>query len=487
MGKLAKSFNHEYLLFILGVAITLFNTVNLKNEAVALLSIPQFVLVFYFIFNNNYRVAFLLHAVFIIACVSWGTVIEGELSPFLYTNCRIFGPLTLNIIILAALWFGVRNKTIKVDKDSLLLSFRNIILYILVSGSLIGLIGLFFIEHYDWHYWINVFLFVFESYIFIDIFIRLYDAYYSKLIAITTVCMIAAAPIASVTSYIVFGVHSYYGYEEIPLSNPIIGLTPCLIIALFQLNNYKLKSIALIGLIFYVIHIMILSRGSQFLDILVVLLLLGYLVYFKKSDKFQLKSLRLFLPIIIALGIPLAIAEVTASSDVSFKKFEQFLSLFTVFDFSNNKIAFNIEEVGSSPYIRVGELANIINEGLHNIFALFFGKGFGGYYTDSLHLFAGIDLSQGAFSDASAASGRLYNAHSAIPSLLHYNGLIGLFFMIKLAFNYLRRVDKTFLVFAAFVLFIQSFYFDMYGCFSYILALFGSEFLISSSSKKEVL
>lgn len=483
-----KQFNYIYLSFILCIAITLFDTVNLRQDTVAILTLPQFLFVFFFLFKKDYRTAFLLHLTFVVACVSGGTAIEGGPSDFLYTNCRVYGPLTLNIIILSWLWIAVQNKPILVKKDSLLLKCRKIFLYLLISGSAIGAFGCIFINYYSWQYWIYQFLFVLNAYFVLDIYIHLYNENYSKLTAITTICMMAAAPIASVVSFTVFGVHSFYGLsEEIPFTIPIIGLTPCLLIALFQVNSFKLKTISIIGLVFYAVHLMILSRGSQFLDVFIALSLLVYLVYFKKSKNFQLKGLKLFLPFLVIFVLPFAIDSIVANSDVSSRKYEQFTSLFSVFDFTGGKGGFNIDEVGRSPYIRLAELTNIVHEGFQYVFPLFLGKGFGGYYSDSLNLFLGIDLTLGAFSDEIVAGGRFYNAHSAIPSVLHFNGFIGLFFMAKIAFSYLRRVDKSFLVFAAFVLFLQSFYFDIYGCFSYIMALCGAEYMINSSKTSKSL
>lgn len=487
MKNNVKRFHFEYLSFILCTAITLFNTIYLREDTVALLSLPQFLLVFFFLLKKDYRTAFLLHITFVVACVSWGTAIEGGPSDFLYTNCRVYGPFTFNIIILSWIWLAVQSIPVKVNKDSLILVFRKIILYLLISGSVIGALGCICISYYQWQYWIYQFLFVLNVYLFIDIYIHLYNEYYSKLTAIVAICMMAAAPIASVLSFSVFGIHSYYGLkDEIPFSVPIIGLTPCLFIALFQLKSYKLRVISVIGLVFYAIHLMIVSRGSQFLDIFVVILLLAYLVYFKKSKNFQLKSLRLLLPILMIFAIPIAIDSLVSSSDVSARKYEQFTSLFSLFDFSGRSGGFNIDEVGRSPYIRLAELANIVHEGFQYIFPLFFGKGYGGYYTDSLNLFSGIDLTLGAFSNEIVAGGRFYNAHSAIPSVLHFNGFVGLYFMLKIAFSYLRRVDRSFLVFAAFMLFILSFYFDIYGCFSFIMALCGGEYFINGSSKDEI-
>lgn len=486
MNSKIQLFGKEYLLFILCILVTLFNTALMQQDTVLILSVPQYLLVFYYLFNKDYHTAFLLHSAFIVACVSRGTVIEGGQSDFFYINFMVYRALTLNIVILVWLWIGVYNMPIKISKDSMIVKSKMVISYLLVSGSLIGVIGFLLFEHYNLTYFVNCFLFVLETYLFIDIFIHLYSNSYSKRFAILAVCMMAAAPIAAFVSF-VLGINAYYNDEPMPLCNPIIGLTPCLIIAFFQLNNNKLKIISVIGLAFYVLQMMILSRGSQFLDIFIVLVLLAYLVYFKKGANFQLKSLKLLLPLIIVVSLPFAISEITAASETSFSKFEQFTSLFSIFNFSGGKASFDFSDVGRSPLIRIGELANIIHEGSQNIFTFIFGKGFGGYYVDSLGFFAHIDLSHGAFPYEIVAKGRFYSAHSAVPSVLHYNGWLGLFLMVKIALNYLRKVDCSFLVFAAFVLFVQSFYFDMFGCFSYIIALFGAEYLINDTTKKAVL
>ena len=133
MGKIAKQFDHEYLLFIVGVAITLFNTVNLQQNSVLIVTIPQYILVFYNILQKKYQWAFLLHSFFISACVSGGIVIDGGVSPFLYIKMTLYGPLTFNIIILAALWIGVYKQPIKINKKSLVLKVRKTILYLLIA------------------------------------------------------------------------------------------------------------------------------------------------------------------------------------------------------------------------------------------------------------------------------------------------------------------------------------------------------------------
>ena len=147
--------NKEYLLFILCIAITLFNTVNLQQNTVLLMSAPQYLLVFYLLFKKQYSSAFLLHAVFISACVSQGIVIEDGTNQFLYTKCTFYGPFTFNLVILVILWFLVLRKPVLLDKESLLLRTKKIILYLLLSGTVIGFLGCLLLKYYDWKFLIS--------------------------------------------------------------------------------------------------------------------------------------------------------------------------------------------------------------------------------------------------------------------------------------------------------------------------------------------
>ena len=493
MMKTTSSSRSIFLLFLLCIVITLFNTVYMQSNTVMFLSIPQYLLVFFFLFRGKYRTAFLLHAVFIAACVSMGTVIEDGQNPFLYIKCTLYGPITFNLLILSILWLLVVGRPILLDKGSLLLKTRKIILYLLISGTVIGLVGLLFLKYYDWKFIVSRVLFVGEIYLFIDIFVHLYTVSFSKQFETAAICMMAAAPVASVVSFSLFNVHAVYGLQDTAYVNPIMGLTPCLIIALLHLEKRELRIVSLIGLGFYAVQLMILSRGHNFLELFVVVILLVYLLYFKRNPSSRIKSFKqsksfkFLLPVFLLVFIPFAIGALTSASDVSLRKFEQFTSLFSIISLSDEGLAVSLEDLGLSPYVRVAELVNIFYEGLHNIFALLFGKGFGGYYVDDLGLFNGLDLSVGAFSyEAAINYGRFYNAHGAIPSLSHYNGLIGLFLMVKLALSYFKRVDKSFLVFAAYVLMLQSFYFDMFGCFSYVMALFGAEYALNEPEHKEI-
>ena len=87
-----------------------------------------------------------------------------------------------------------------------------------------------------------------------------------------------------------------------------------------------------------------------------------------------------------------------------------------------------------------------------------------------------LDLSQGAFADDIAASGKFRTAHSMLPSSILYNGLIGALLLIRLGIEYLKRITISPFVYVAATLFFYSFYYDPLLIIVSILILFGAEY-----------
>ena len=54
---------------------------------------------------------------------------------------------------------------------------------------------------------------------------------------------------------------------------------------------------------------------------------------------------------------------------------------------------FTLTDISDSPYIRVAEVLNILDNGIRDPLGLIFGHGFGGVYTDSTGLFRNVDVS----------------------------------------------------------------------------------------------
>ena len=476
---------NTFVLTLLYLCITVYNVIFLDSPVGLVLSLAQYALVIYYFLKNDIHTAFFFHVIFTVSCVNGGLIIIDQ--SFSYAKVKLFGPFTLNYIMLGIMWIRTLNFTVRVDNKSLLLSFKKMVQLFIVVGSLVGFIGLAIDEGYKVKYLIDSLLYVVVAYFYVDIFIKLYNKTYSKQFAISTVCMLAASSISAVITFYLFGVSAEYSVDESFISNPIYHMTPCLVIGLFQLRDFRLKTIAALALIFYVASAIIMSRGATYLTMFVALLLLIYLVYFKKSKKdSSFRYLKPLLPILLVVGIPMILNAILSSGEISGNKLNQFLSLFSLLDF-NEGLQSRLALVGRSPYIRIAQIIEIFNEGLDKIITLIIGNGYGSYYTDSMGLFRGIDLSLGVFPDDMIYSGKFYKAHNVISCTLLYNGLIGLFYMFKLGFSYLKSIDKTFLVFAGFSLFLYGFYFDTVALVSCSMALFGAEYIIRQGEKIEVL
>jgi hypothetical protein len=120
---------------------------------------------------------------------------------------------------------------------------------------------------------------------------------------------------------------------------------------------------------------------------------------------------------------------------------------------------------------------NIFDNGIHNPFFLLFGRGYGGYFTDSLCLFYdGINLGDGDYAAINIVMGKFSRPHSVYPATLLTGGVIGLFLVLTMGLKYAGRIKKNFLSFAAIPFLFTTFYFDSQIALTCIFLLFASEY-----------
>ena len=107
--------------------------------------------------------------------------------------------------------------------------------------------------------------------------------------------------------------------------------------------------------------------------------------------------LRVGIPVVIFIAVGY-ISIALSQEGMSSQKLSQIVSLGNLF-FQSGDYDFSPDTISSSPYIRIGEVLNIVYEGVMNPFGLILGKGYGGYWTDTLNLFPMLDLTQGGFAE----------------------------------------------------------------------------------------
>ncbi len=465
--------NRIYVIVWLLVFLELANMLFVGSLLNLIIAFPEVIFVLFILFvKNDPKKALLWHVLF---CLTGFDATFSDEEPIIYSypEVKLFGPLTISYIVLGLIWIRVITNPIKIEvKQTLLFKFRKTMLILMLYGLIVGFLGILF-DGYRFGDFITPFVYIFVGYIFLDILIRLYDKQFLEKSFGYAFCLLVASPIATFISFFFLNLSVEYSIYETLITNEVFGFCPILMLFfVFKEKNNKL--LLYTGLITYFICAFTAGRGGTFLDIAACFAIIAYIVYAKKG------LVRPLYRKLLIVGIPFAVIGIVSysqimdvSTNLATVKISELFSMFQAMGTITSS-GLDISGISESPYVRIAEVLNVLDNGLHNIFGLFFGYGYGGYYTDSTHLFEAVPLT-GAFPQEYINSGRYGAAHSFMPTLLLYNGLIGLTMTSVLCFRYLKNIKYTPLAFAAFNLFFHSFYFNTSIIIGAAFILFAAE------------
>ena len=86
--------------------------------------------------------------------------------------------------------------------------------------------------------------------------------------------------------------------------------------------------------------------------------------------------------------------------------------------------------------MRIATTMNIVDNNKRNFIGLLLGQGFGGYFTDSLNMFAGLNLSDGGWPDLDVRTGRYTRGHDTFATVPLLNGFLGLGILLYMCYKY---------------------------------------------------
>ena len=445
----------------------------MESSANVLLTIIQILVVLYYILSNKIDNAVLWHVVF---CLTGFDATSGstELQLYSYPEIKLVGPITLSYIILGLIWLKVYNfKVLEQTKKTLIYKLRNVLKFFLIYGTVIGLVGLLLFS-YRFSDFILPFIYSFTGFLYLDIFTKIYDYKLLAKFYDYALCVIISSPIATFISYFFLNIRATYSaFDTLIFTEPYI-LASVLILTIIYEQKYRLLTLG--SLVAFFLTLFEGGRGGHFVILFFSIAVLFYLIYFDRQiSKNKIASvLRVIIPIIGVLGFSYLGIMLSKDYLASIKLMEA-LSLFSVF-YTSGDLYSRLSLIPASPYIRIAQVFNIIYDGINNPLGLILGNGFGGYYTDSTGLFQYTDVTMGGFSSEVASSGRYGYAHSSIPSVLLFNGIVGLSALIKLGINYIKQIKNTPLAFIVLPFFLVSFYFNTSLYLAYVFVLFAAEY-----------
>lgn len=465
-------------LLVLGVfvVIVLLNMLTLAQPSNLAITIPQYMLVLLLIFSGDYKNAALLHFSFFILSLSaqktLGLMEDHEFALYNYGTLKVVGPVRAAYLMNIVFVLICLLKGFKPRKDILFYRLVRYMLIITAIASTIGLVGIIVHPYYTFYGFetpaIYMFIVLTSCYILLCF---ASDGFIKSCYFLALICTMAGI-LASYLSYAVFGIVSSYSVFDIVYCADAMWFAPILFAGFLSIKEKLPLYVSIIIMALIYINVM---EGKTVFNLAFALLCLLYYIFFDKDTISNHKIESHVLRPLLIVGVLVGGASIAlTNSSMSLYKIQSALSIFST----------DLSEVANSPYIRIASLANVINDGLHNPFTLIFGNGYGGYFEDNLNLFAGLDLSKGAWPDSIISSGRFPNGHDTMVNVPFYNGIIGTYLIIKICYLYIKRIKFNFMNSVAFMWILLMFYFNtifaVMGCFF----LMGAEYDVNGYSNK---
>lgn len=452
-----------YFYIVVASLLLFFNSFTLTNNINLVISLPQVFIVIYSIFRGNLSEAVIFHFLFFLTSISPTAGLNLGDDIVNYSRLKLFGDVAVHQALSALLAILSYNKRQTVKLPFFDLSFK-ILFYLAFVATCFGILGLFFAD-YQFKYFIPRFVYIVTVLVNMYILKKNVDHIFLKSAVLISISLLIVTPIISFITFNL-GITVSYSVFDVPVFSDVIFFVPILFLAFFYIKNIIH---ILLPLLFYFVLLIQVGRGGFFLITIFSLIVLCWHVFVNKQyfRKYRARviSLRFIFIILIVsfLGGYLSLSV----EGLAEQKMGNLMSLINFISGSE------IEDIDHSPYIRIAEFLNIINE--ENFFLLIFGKGYGGYFIDNLNLFQNVDLYRGAFSDEVILSGQYTSAHSVYPNALLYNGLIGLFLILYLGIGSIKKTKNSFLAFGGVILFFYSLYFNHLMGSIAIFFLFASE------------
>lgn len=450
--------------------ILLINGITNTTLTNLVVTIPQFCFVLYLIVVNRTDKAVFWHFIFFITSFTYYGDVNSvgilELSSYNYAKFKLFGPISYSHVISIILLIVVTLKHSQHNNaNGLFNQFYKLVLLFMISGFLIGFLGLAFSNYYIEGF-INYGSYILLIFIHTSILLK----YKSNTLKKEFYDIIS--PVLAILPVINFILH--YFNPDIRDSSALSFYSLLIIPALLFRKNVYLY---LIGIAFLVHNSIVYGMSGKSLILFVSMIIITFILSMPKSAGYifpkRAHIIRVTMLIsLISIPTIVTIIQITyGGSSFIVSKIHQ---VTTLFDFIINQG--DIEAIAPSPYVRVTSLINILYEGMYNPFVLLFGKGFGGYFQDSLNFFTNLSLYNGGFSDKAILSGHYYTGHDTMVTVPMFNGLIGLFILLRVVWKSIKFSNNNFLILTAIPFLLLAFYFDTLIGVSGVLLLYAGSF-----------
>lgn len=463
--KSEGAFVKWYALFTFIVVV---NILTLSSPLTLLITVPEYVVVIYLLMKNDIRKSVLYHFTFVMLSLSaQGTLGMFESQNFMlynYGTIKLVGPVRACYAMNIVFCMTLLGRGIKLAKNTLFFRLYKTLGFMCISALLIGAGGLLFNRYYSFESFVGYGIYAFVILSSMFILTRIASKNFIKDAYNMVLAGIMAGISGSFICYISGMVVSHYSVYDIAYVADVTFISLVLMVGIPYIEN---KLLLYVNLIIYAMMTMSSTGGKGVFGLIFCLGVLCYLLFFDKSTNNRLKKTsRLLRPLVVVLGVGAIVYFVQNLSSMSMTSYKV--------ESAVSMVSGDLNNMSLSPYVRVASFLNILYDGLSNPLSLIFGNGYGGYFEDNLHLFSGMDLSNGAFKDEVIASGKFTSGHDAMVTVPLFNGLLGFYFLLKICWLYIKKIPQNYMCSIAFLWLFLVFYFNtifaMIGLFGLLAA-----------------
>lgn len=454
-----------------------------------IISLAEWLVIYFCIFNKRYEEAFL------ILIISMATAFEinsfvyyKEESRILYSIYRM--PYVSNHFFIVSLFLVLSLMYLKyksnfhsnVKKHKYLYTLLRFIVVIIFTGTLTGILGYIVndneVQSTSWylHNYLRVtsqYLAV-ASIIFITVILLIANSgFYLKITNLLENYLVAMGIMALFSGLV--GWHGYYGSDANILLMPLsVSLCPIIMIfPLFDRENKNRKSYFLLAVIFLAESMRYGSlMGSKFY---VIPFLIIFIYFFKETQRRKIIDI-LVVAAITALLLFFIVSDFNILTFNEYTKWK-FTQLIGFFRFSDKGFMEWYMGIGESPRYRIEEFINIFLEYCKKPMYFLFGKGYGGTIK---HLWGNLrwDIVLANYSEDQVSSRTYAVMHESLNKIFISNGVVGVWFFISMIYRIMKSFMKSKWAIAGLIWF--AFYWGSYqswwiGAVMFVLTLYEGE------------
>jgi len=467
------------LIYTLLISINLILNASSTNLIVSIL---QYIIVFYYLLKKDLKRAVFLHFLFLVTSPSLLGFDDLEIKlSYNYAKMKLYGNFSFSLLVSFLLFIVSYIKRPVIPDQVKVTLFYKLYEFIFIIGSIgfvFGIFGLAFLSYYIEGF-IGYFSYIFVVFINASILIYNYSDKLIKKFYQNSILILAASPIASILLFTLGFSREHYGQDSF-YSSELSFFSVILLAGLF--HEKKIATLILSLTCFFTVLLMAISGKAIFLFFIVLTVCIFLSNDSQIKKKYKIRT-EIFTGVVIIFFLLSSVFLTYIYSNDKYiflqTKIYQFTSMFNVF-------YDGLDSVANSPYVRLASLTNIMYEHIQNPITFIFGNGYGGYYEDHFNFFSIFESLEYAFPDESVKDGKFYYGHDTLVTVPFLNGLLGLFLLLSIVFKYIKAVKKNFLSLACIPFLLLAFYFNTQFGIIGVMLLFASEWRINAEKQNSL-